>query len=664
MAARHFSPNASFDGGDESSPVRGGGAYGRHARRRTDSAYVPPAPIPAYAVTLPKNSSADEVARSHVDSILSELEAEFAEEARRAAERRRAEEAARLAEERRRAEAARRAEEERRAAEAARLAKERAAEERRRAEEAARLAEERAAEEKRRAEEQKRIEAELAERARREEEERRAAEERAAEERRLQEEARRQEEERAERARLEEEAARAAEEERRAEAARKEQERRAAEEEQRAKEEAAAKERAEEEKRVAEEQRAEEERRLEEARRAEDERRATEAARIAEMTPSLSEYAQPVSQELLADVASEWDTLDEPDELPVALEGDPGGLDEGSEQAPSLASREPTVSYVSPDVLDDEISEWDTLDEPDDLPAMTSQDMSQAGEEESGEDAPTQDSHAPDVAHAPQGDMIDVSDEWDSLDEPEDIPILLTTDPESGIAVEMQVDTPMQVSQGPTGIPVSPEPATDATSEWDTLDEPDDVPVFLTPDDGPALHEDEAEGATEASKQDFEGYDRSDTGAVDANALTAPPLPSDVGAGAAEVAQRTGSWIIKDLKELVSSTSKDDELESTLVLDRVAEEVARVRAEAAAASVPTVRQTGEESTEKGAGDSSSEGIHAEYLVEAPQRERLEVSTNVSGALEPSSARASSPRRFGFFASIGEFVVRVLHLDDR
>ena len=90
----------------------------------------------------------------------------------------------------------------------------------------------------------------------------------------------------------------------------------------------------------------------------------------------------------------------------------------------------------------------------------------------------------------------------------------------------------------------------------------------------------------------------------------------------------------------------DPGLEATLVLDRVADAVKKLRVEGESAPVAQVRE-----------QSSEAEIHTEFKVSEDDRERLEVVRR-----DVTSQKGSHGT--GFFARIGAFVVKALHLDER
>ena len=94
------------------------------------------------------------------------------------------------------------------------------------------------------------------------------------------------------------------------------------------------------------------------------------------------------------------------------------------------------------------------------------------------------------------------------------------------------------------------------------------------------------------------------------------------------------------------ATEEDPGLEATLVLDRVAAAVKKLRVEGESAPVAQVREQGSEAE-----------IHTEFQVSEDDKERLEV---VRRDVVSAKGRQGS----GFFARIGAFVVKALHLDER
>ena len=103
---------------------------------------------------------------------------------------------------------------------------------------------------------------------------------------------------------------------------------------------------------------------------------------------------------------------------------------------------------------------------------------------------------------------------------------------------------------------------------------------------------------------------------------------------------------IEEATVVAPTAGADPGLDATLVLDRVADAVKKLRVEGESAPIVHVRE-----------QSSDTVIHTEYQVSEDDKERLEV---VRRDVTSAKGRQNS----GFFARIGAFVVKTLHLDER
>lgn len=187
----------------------------------------------------------------------------------------------------------------------------------------------------------------------------------------------------------------------------------------------------------------------------------------------------------------------------------------------------------------------------------------------------------------------------------------------------------------------------------DDLEEPEDLPLS----EAPVVEVSEAaEGFDDLDEpEDQPSQEMPDEGFADGLAVEVDPMAieDDVFVPEPEVEVIYDEAEIQGAVEEAASRADDGdvELEATLVLDRVADAVKKLRVEGDGVSTFAARaqQT-----------SSDAEIHTEYLAGANEQERSEVKSTIIEAQSSQNLKEQS----GFFARIGAFVVSALHLDER
>lgn len=141
-----------------------------------------------------------------------------------------------------------------------------------------------------------------------------------------------------------------------------------------------------------------------------------------------------------------------------------------------------------------------------------------------------------------------------------------------------------------------------------------------------------------------------------ASKVVAPDLPPEPAPEPARMVDDTGEEVV--------SVSDEEDLGSTLKLERIVAAPKIDAAESSAQTQPTTTSDVPSAAKPATVDSG------EYLVTAVPKERLEVSTDyvqdlndIMPSQDLSIERRERKRRFGFFASIGAWVSRLFHLDD-